>query len=45
MFLNKHIIFTLNTNNTHNLKNGYQLIESLNKLKNVNNIVAYDFTD
>ena len=31
---------TLNTTNTHCLKNSYQLIESLNKLKNVNNIVT-----
>ena len=36
---------TLNANNTHCLKNTYQLIESLNKYKNVNKIVTYDFTD
>ena len=36
---------TLNTNNTHCLKNNYQLIESLNMLKNVNNIVAYNSAD
>ena len=36
---------TLKTNNTHCLKNNYQLIESLNKIKNVKTIVTYDFTD
>ena len=30
---------TLKTNNTHCLKNSYQLIESLNKIKNVNSII------
>ena len=36
---------SLNTNNTHCIKNNYQLAESLIKIKNVNNIVTYDFSD
>ena len=36
--------FSIN-NNSHCLKNGHQLIEYINKLKNITKIVTYDFTD
>ena len=36
---------TCNNDNNHTLKNSYQLVENINKLKNINNIVTYDFKD
>ena len=36
---------TLNNDNNHALKNSYQLVESINRLKNNNNIVTFDFKD
>ena len=38
-------IYDLNTNNKHSHKNCYQLKESLNKLKNIKNVVTYYFID
>ena len=30
---------------THSLKNNYQLVDSINKLKNITSIIKYDFMD
>ena len=34
---------TFNIHNTHSLKISYQLIDSLNKLKNIVSFIMYDF--
>ena len=44
-FLKQICDLTLNTNKAHYLKNSYLLMESLIKIKNVNNTATYDVTD
>ena len=36
---------TCNNDNNHTLKNSYQLVENINKLKNISSIITYDFKD
>ena len=36
---------TLNNDNNHALKNSYQLVDYIKKLKNITSIVTFDFKD